>query len=70
MVSKVSINSDDSIISGNSTGKGLTFEIKTASKEVSFDSNDNILQQALNDNNIIPKRRQSGGALTPPPPVI
>ena len=75
MVSKVSINSDDSVITGSSSRKGLSFEIKTASKDVSFNGQENVLQQAINNNNnsnnnIFPRRRQTGGALTPPPPVI
>ena len=68
MVSKVSINSDEALIGNNSSRKGLTFEIKTASKEVSFDAQEDIIQQTLNNN--MPKKRPSSGALTPPPPVI
>lgn len=72
MVSKVSINSEDSILSGTTSTSGLTFEIKTASKEILIKEPDLITQQSSNSqkNNNSERRRRTGGALTPPPPVI
>ncbi len=72
MVSKVSLNSEDSILPNGTGRSGLTFEIKTASKEVFLNEQENIIPQAASSqrNNTAPKRRSMNGALTPPPPVI
>ena len=72
MVSKVSLNSEDSILPDGTERSGLTFEIKTASKEVFLNEQENIIPQAASSqrNNTAPKRRSMNGALTPPPPVI
>lgn len=73
MVSKVSINSEDSIIPTAASNGGITFEIKTASKEISLNEQEDLIQQTLNNiqkNNTGSRRRSTGSALTPPPPVI
>lgn len=75
MVSKVSINSESSIIPGTASEGGITFEIKTASKEISLSEQEDLIQQTLNNiqnnnNNSVARRKPAGGALTPPPPVI
>lgn len=74
MVSKVSINSDNSLVPNLTGSSGLTFEIKTASQDISFDD-DNLIQQTINNiqrstNNAMQTVRTMGGAATPPPPLI
>ena len=77
LVTKLSTNSQNDMLQNQPTSGGLTFEIKTSSKDVAINEQENLLEQAGSKMQNVPtsyeniQNRQTGsGGLTPPPPVI
>ena len=84
MLSKLSVNTPDDEVPSK-IKNGFTFEIKTSSKNVYLNDNDDVVQNAIQNgqnminnakNNIggnagnVPLNNGNRQSLTPPPPVI